>query len=516
MTSTVPHQALYRRWRAQTFGEIVGQEAVVETLRNAVRTGRVAPRDPVRRAARDRQDVARPDPRQGRQLHRPAGRRPVRPLPVVRLDPRGHARSTSSRSTPRATAASTTSASLRERLAYPPGRPQAQGLHPRRGPPDHEGRLERAPQVARGAARLRRLHVRLDRAVGVPAGDPVAPPALRRPPADGRRDRGQARPDPRRRRPGRPTRPRSTSSRGSPPAGCATPSRCSTSCSPRRPSAIDEAHGPRPARPGRRRGRRRRSSTPSSTATRRPAIALLDALEERGRDLRRAARPGGRRDPRRAHRRASPIRPRRATIRPPSPLRPGGSRRSTRTGPASAACASSSSSPCSRRAGGSDAAPSHAPATARAPPVQRPRATRPASPIPAATPGPTEQPADRTVDARTDRGARRRPGPPPRRRRPTRPDRRQRRPRSRPRRRNRPQPSARSRDPGGADEPRRCRRAPPDVDRLEPRPLRRRRRRPRAPARCLAGEVVARLSAAPADQAADPEPAGRSRSTARS
>ena len=42
MTSTVPHQALYRRWRAQTFGEIVGQEAVVETLRNAVRTDRVS------------------------------------------------------------------------------------------------------------------------------------------------------------------------------------------------------------------------------------------------------------------------------------------------------------------------------------------------------------------------------------------------------------------------------------------------------------------------------------------
>src|SRR3989440_12368384 len=41
-TSTAPHQALYRRWRAQTFAQIVGQEAVVETLRNAVRTDRVA------------------------------------------------------------------------------------------------------------------------------------------------------------------------------------------------------------------------------------------------------------------------------------------------------------------------------------------------------------------------------------------------------------------------------------------------------------------------------------------
>jgi DNA polymerase III subunit gamma/tau len=36
------HQALYRRWRAQTFSEIVGQEAVVATLRNAVVTGQVA------------------------------------------------------------------------------------------------------------------------------------------------------------------------------------------------------------------------------------------------------------------------------------------------------------------------------------------------------------------------------------------------------------------------------------------------------------------------------------------
>jgi DNA polymerase-3 subunit gamma/tau len=41
VTSTAPHQAIYRRWRAQTFAEIVGQEAVVDTLRNAVRSDRV-------------------------------------------------------------------------------------------------------------------------------------------------------------------------------------------------------------------------------------------------------------------------------------------------------------------------------------------------------------------------------------------------------------------------------------------------------------------------------------------
>ena len=37
-TQAPTHQAIYRRWRAQTFAQVVGQEAVVETLRNAVRT----------------------------------------------------------------------------------------------------------------------------------------------------------------------------------------------------------------------------------------------------------------------------------------------------------------------------------------------------------------------------------------------------------------------------------------------------------------------------------------------
>ena len=42
MSTTGQHQAIYRRWRSQTFGQIVGQQAVVETLRNAVRSGRTA------------------------------------------------------------------------------------------------------------------------------------------------------------------------------------------------------------------------------------------------------------------------------------------------------------------------------------------------------------------------------------------------------------------------------------------------------------------------------------------
>jgi DNA polymerase III subunit gamma/tau len=39
---TAPHQAIYRRWRAQTFGQMVGQGAVVETVRNGVRSGRTS------------------------------------------------------------------------------------------------------------------------------------------------------------------------------------------------------------------------------------------------------------------------------------------------------------------------------------------------------------------------------------------------------------------------------------------------------------------------------------------
>ncbi len=42
MPSASPHQALYRRWRAQTFSEILGQGPVVETLRNAVRLDRLS------------------------------------------------------------------------------------------------------------------------------------------------------------------------------------------------------------------------------------------------------------------------------------------------------------------------------------------------------------------------------------------------------------------------------------------------------------------------------------------
>jgi DNA polymerase-3 subunit gamma/tau len=39
---TVAAQALYRKWRSQTFDELIGQEPIMQTLRNALRDGRVA------------------------------------------------------------------------------------------------------------------------------------------------------------------------------------------------------------------------------------------------------------------------------------------------------------------------------------------------------------------------------------------------------------------------------------------------------------------------------------------
>ena len=295
------HQAIYRRWRAQTFAQVVGQEAVVETLRNAVRTERVAHAILFVGPRGTGKTQPRPDPREGGQLHEPPGRRPVRRLPVVRLDPRrpgdGPGRDRRRveprhRRHPRPARAD----QLR------PDRPAPQGLHPRRGPPDHEGRLERAPEVARGAARVRRLHVRLDPPAGVPAGDPVAPPAVRRPAPDDRRDRGQAPADPRRRRP-------NGLARGRPPHRAARRRRHARRRVDARPAAVVVG---RRARRGRVRDLLGLADTETvdgfvDALVANDALAgirLLDWLEDRGRDLRgfldqviEALRAGHRRQP---------------------------------------------------------------------------------------------------------------------------------------------------------------------------------------------------------------------------
>ena len=65
----MPAQALYRKWRPQLWDEVYGQEPVVQTLRNALRTGHIAHAYLFCRPARLRQNHQRPPGRQGPQLH---------------------------------------------------------------------------------------------------------------------------------------------------------------------------------------------------------------------------------------------------------------------------------------------------------------------------------------------------------------------------------------------------------------------------------------------------------------
>jgi DNA polymerase-3 subunit gamma/tau len=109
--------ALYRRYRPETFAEVIGQEHVTEPLRAALAGNRVNHAYLFSGPARVRQDHERPDPGPGPQLRAGAGRRPVRrvrqlPRPGPR---RARARSTSSRSTRPPTAASTTRATCGRR-----------------------------------------------------------------------------------------------------------------------------------------------------------------------------------------------------------------------------------------------------------------------------------------------------------------------------------------------------------------------------------------------------------------
>ena len=171
--------ALYRRYRPETFAEVIGQEHVTTPLRAALNNNRVEPRLPVLRPARLRQDHQRPDPGPLPQLRAGADRQPVRRLPVLhRPGPRRpglHRRHRDRRGQPR----------RRGRRPRPAragllraGEQPLQGLHHRRGAHGHPAGLQRPAQARRGAARAPQVRVRDHRARQGDRHDPVADPPL--------------------------------------------------------------------------------------------------------------------------------------------------------------------------------------------------------------------------------------------------------------------------------------------------------------------------------------------------
>ena len=70
-------QSLYRKWRSQDFADLVGQERVITTLRNALAAGRIAHAYLFCRAARHGQDHHRPHFREVPQLRAAEPRRSI-------------------------------------------------------------------------------------------------------------------------------------------------------------------------------------------------------------------------------------------------------------------------------------------------------------------------------------------------------------------------------------------------------------------------------------------------------
>src|SRR3954452_11025829 len=141
-----------------------------------------APGLPLRRAARHREDIARPDPREGAQLPERPDRHAVQRLPLVRRDLQRHL-ARRDRDGRRVTARDRRHP--RDPRARRPaaGRGRVEGLHPRRGAPADGRRMERAPEAHRGAPSPPRLRLLHDRAAEGAADGSLALPDLRVPAA---------------------------------------------------------------------------------------------------------------------------------------------------------------------------------------------------------------------------------------------------------------------------------------------------------------------------------------------
>jgi DNA polymerase III, gamma/tau subunits len=68
--SQAAYQVIARKWRPQTFDDVVGQDHVVRTLRNAIARQRIAHAYLFCRSPRHRKNLDRAHLRQGAQLHR--------------------------------------------------------------------------------------------------------------------------------------------------------------------------------------------------------------------------------------------------------------------------------------------------------------------------------------------------------------------------------------------------------------------------------------------------------------
>ena len=71
------YQALYRKYRPQTFSDVVGQEHITETLKNELSAGKVSACVSVYGNARNGQDVYRQNFGKGGQLPESQKRRPL-------------------------------------------------------------------------------------------------------------------------------------------------------------------------------------------------------------------------------------------------------------------------------------------------------------------------------------------------------------------------------------------------------------------------------------------------------
>ena len=178
-----PVAALYRKYRPQDFDEVVGQEAVVRTLKNAIARGQVRQAYLFAGPRGTGQDLAGADPRRRRSTARTGPTAtPDRHVPRLRRDRRRHVARRDRDGRRLAARDRRHPRDPRPRRAAA-GRGPLQGLHPRRGAPAHGRRVERAAEADRGAAAAPRLRLLHDRPREGAADGALALPDVRLPAA---------------------------------------------------------------------------------------------------------------------------------------------------------------------------------------------------------------------------------------------------------------------------------------------------------------------------------------------